>query len=122
MAFCAADLGCLELHRGAHEGGRWELRPTIVRFGIFSLVGWAPSMWKVGTTEMPSRALCANLCGNAFSAFAIGPLLSSALSITGFIQVLPHYSTIGGAEVVTESEVADSVLSSSEGEDDHLEW
>ena len=109
---------CIAVRMKADDGN--FIRPLFV-WEYFSLVGWAPSMWKVGTTEMPSRALCANLCGNAFSAFAIGPLISSALSITGSIQALPHYSTTGGAEVVTSSEGADRVLSSSEGEDDHLE-
>ena len=63
----------------------------VLPWEYFNMVGWSPSMWATGV-PMPSPKLSANLCGNAFSGFAISALISAAISIAG-----SAFSAVGGA-------------------------
>lgn len=60
--------------------------PTSVRclegWEVMSLIGWSPSMWKEGGPFVQPEVMC-NMAGNAFSGFAVGPVLVAALSLLG---------------------------------------
>ena len=51
-------------------------------FEYFALQGWFGSDW-APNTPAPSRPVCANFMGNAFCAFALAPLMSCSLAMSG---------------------------------------
>jgi hypothetical protein len=57
------------------------------------LIGWATSEWVTSrpfspTAPMPSHALCAELAGNAFSAFVMSPLVATLIACSGAMHQL----------------------------------
>lgn len=52
-------------------------------FEYMAMIGWSPCEWRRNVGDMPSRSLCSNMAGNAFSAFALGPLVSASLAVAG---------------------------------------
>ena len=57
-----------------------------------SFIGWAPGLWRLDCS-MPKGRLCSNLAGNAFSAFAAGPLIVDLFHVLAFGVPLVYLST-----------------------------
>ena len=60
-------------------------------YELMALAGWPRDGW---TTDepLPDRPTCTSLAGNAFSAFAIGPMLIASIAALG-IPLLPQAKT-----------------------------
>lgn len=73
-------------------------------YEVMAIIGWDPAFWKVGevASQFMDGELCSSLAGNAFSAFAVGPVLSVALS------------TMGSLEAARAADVAEAAVSESE--------
>ena len=63
------------------EGKVTRLRP-LAPVEYFSLIGWPPQAFAEGTC-LATESLGANLCGNAFSAFHLGPVIVALLACAG---------------------------------------
>ena len=59
---------------------------------LFRLAGWGPDMWHPKTPEslMQDKELLTSLAGNAFSGFAVGPMLAIGCAMLGAV---PHMFT-----------------------------
>lgn len=49
---------------------------------VMALIGWSPNMWKKGGPFVQPEVMC-NMAGNAFSGFAVGPVLVATLALMG---------------------------------------
>ena len=79
----------------------------------FGLIGWSLTMWPEGCTDRPSKALCSNMAGNAFSGYIVSPLAVAFLAAVG--------ATIGmsGDELKElENQPTDATAGSGDDEDD----
>ena len=68
-------------------------------YEVMALIGWGLEHWQTagdGVCNDKSDLDCMSLAGNAYSAFAVGPVISASLSLLGY-----HIREKGQAQVVT---------------------
>ena len=65
------------------------------------LIGWSTSMWtsKMSEKTKTKTGLCAHLSDNAFSGFALFPIITVALVLSGLGPA--NFSTLGPPEATT---------------------
>eukprot|EP00969_Alexandrium_andersonii_P249296 11018094-Alexandrium_andersonii.AAC.1 len=61
-----------------------------------ALIGWSLNDYKKDTPLPESDLLC-NMAGNAFSCFALWPILSASFSALGFMRELEEAKRVGQA-------------------------
>ena len=74
-----------------HQGGAKTYLRFLQGWEYMALVGWGLDWWEVSQPVTPSD-ICANMAGNAFSAFAVGPIILVGLTLLGIPGTEPPES------------------------------
>ena len=99
---------CLILMRWRPRGDKGNIDPaskahlrTLTGLELMQVMGWSKDMWTTRPDDIIDDALQTSLAGNAFSAFAVGPIITVGLTLAGCTKDdLPEVEAI---EVESES-------------------